>query len=315
MKIGLTAKLSKIEWDMYRLGLTYNEVLKKFDKQSMDVDKIIKSHVRQNKCIDEIVKAIPEAININLLSKDELAYDDFDVMIVIGGDNFFQMASHHFQNSIIVGVNSDTVTSYGGLLNFDYNSLLSNIDSIKSGNLNVDDWTRVSVMLNNNRVEDAICTASLSIKATDMISRYMLSYSMIGDTEKAQHYNKSSRKEEQKCTGLLVVSGAGSGQNAWYRNEGLYLPMIKSMNFKVPTREFSKTAREIRTLTRGALGGEDCNYKYLNMRIPEGKQLDLIYWSNNPSELSIDSIFRYEVHEGDRLRFSLSDTTLKVARP
>jgi len=343
-KIGIAAKLSKIQWDMHRLGLSYDQVLRRLDKEGMNVDGIVKSHRVQNECIDAIIDAVPNAEKIDLLGMVEgkaqrprpevvialgpeeqtmlefMHYDlgkqfDITTLLAIGGDNFFQLASHFFGDAMIVAVNSDVRTSHGGLLYFDFNSLMKNLDKIARGDVDVEEWARVMVTLNGTRVPDARCTASLAIKATDMISRYMLSVKMDESDPRAAKYNAKQRDEEQKCTGLLVVSGAGSGQYAWYRNAGLYLPMIKGMNFRVPTREFHKTSRQIRTLTREALGGEECPYKYLNMRIPENKRLELTYWSNNPSELSIDSIHRYEVKEGDRLTYRVSDKVLRVARP
>jgi NAD kinase len=299
MKIGIAAKLSKIEWDMHRLNLGWDEVISLYNSQEKDADKILASHYRQKRSIDELLSRCPGAEVIDLsAASSEAAKPGIDLLIAIGGDNFFQLCSHRFPDAYLVGVNADPETSHGAILNYTHDTLLPVLDNILAGKFRTESWTRIATELNGRRVEDATCTISLSIKATDMISRYLLK---TADTE-----------EEQKSTGLLVVTGAGSGTGAWYRNAGLYLSMLNSGRNLSKTEEFGKDSGLIKTLTREPFLGEDCPYQLLNHTINLGESISLIYWANDPSELSIDSIRRYEVKDGDTLKFYASEKPLKV---
>jgi NAD kinase len=300
MKIGIAAKLSKIEWDMHTLNLGWDQVIELYSQQHKATERILASHYRQKRSIDEIISKCPGAklVDMIAISSGASAKPELDLLMSIGGDNFFQLCTHHFGDKYLVGVNSDPKTSHGALLNYSYDTLISKLDDILNGHFRTEEWTLVATELNGARVEDASCTVSLSIKATDMTSRYLL------DTGDYQ--------EEQKATGILVVAGAGSGKGAWYRNAGLYLPMISSGRYQAVAGEFPKDTGLIKTLTREPFCGEDCEYKLLNHTITPGKKLSLTYWANDPSELSIDSIKRYMVRDGDTLEFYASAKQLKV---
>ena len=302
MKIGIAAKLSKLGWDMHRLAISREEAIGRYTAESMDVARILQSDERQNQNIEKIVNKVPDAeiVDIILIKEGKKRTPDLDMVLVMGGDNFFQLCSHYFPDAYLVGVNSDPLTSHGALLNFTSESLESNIDRLLHNDFKVEYWTRIATTLNGAQVEDTTCTLSLSIKATDMVSRYLLQY--------------RDKQEEQKATGILLVTGAGSGDRAWYRNAGLYLPMIKSGLYPEITTEFPKTERIIKTLTREPMDGTHCQYKWLNKTIKPNEKLRLIYWANDVSELSIDSIKRYDIKQGDVLSFKVSEKPLKVIR-
>jgi NAD kinase len=300
LKIGIAAKLSSIEWDMYRLGQCWDQVIESYRQQGKDVDKILLSHERQKNSIEAIISRSPQAERVDIIKIQEgkIATPDIDLLITIGGDNFFQLCAHHFSSAYLVGVNSDPSTSHGALPQFDCSSLLPRLEGISQGEFSTDSWSRVATKLNGRRLEDTVCTVSLSIKATDMMSRYLLV--------------TPGEKEEQKATGILIVSGAGSGKGSWYRNAGLYLPRINSGLYPTITEGFPKTSEHIKTLTREPFGGEDCSYRLLNHSISQGEEVSLVYWAKDPSELSLDSIVRYEIKEGDVLTFRKSENALKI---
>ncbi|MEK6969329.1 MAG: hypothetical protein AABW48_02785 [Nanoarchaeota archaeon] len=303
MKLGIAAKLSKIEWDMHRLKLSYDEVLGSYKQQGKNVDRIVTSHFHQKQNIEHILTRVPDAevIDIIALQEARIPKPEVEMLAVIGGDNFFQICSHLFPDAYIIGINSDPQTSYGKLLHFTPESFEQCLERMVAGEFNTEAWTKIATKVNGVRMEDSICTVSLSIKATDMISRYQLKL--------------NGESEEQKCTGFVVVAGAGSGTGAWYRNAGLYLPLIKSGAYPLVTQEFPRTSAELRTLTREAFMGEDCKYRGLNLQIKDGEELTLRYWANDPSELSLDSVTRHDVNEGDMLTFKVSENKLKVVVP
>ncbi|MFA6460835.1 MAG: hypothetical protein WCV90_01095 [Candidatus Woesearchaeota archaeon] len=313
-RIGVTWKRSKLEWDMFEKGLSQAEMLEHYREEDLDVDRIIASHDRQRRNIELLMGDISEAEIIDLLDVERGRINpNVDLLFAIGGDNFFQRCTHQFADSYLVGVNSDVRTSFGAILNFDYDSVHANLDRILKGDFNAEYWSRISTSFNGHKIEDTTCTLSLSIKATDMISRYQL--------------RKGDESEEQKSTGLLLATGAGSGLGAWYRNAGLYLPMVgatilRDPETKVatsiipgpyqPLTSFSHIAPEFRTVTREPFKADLSHYRWLNLKVSEGEELSLRYWSVHPSELSIDSINRYEVKEGDMLKFRVSEKPLKI---
>ncbi len=303
MKLTIAAKKSKIEWDMHRLRLSYDEVLSNYRQQGKNVDKIVTSHLHQKQNIEQILIQVPgaEVVDVIALQEARVPKPGVELLAVIGGDNFFQMCAHLFPGAYMAGVNSDPQTSYGKLLSFTPESLGQCLGRITKGEFDTEYWAKIATTVNGVRMEDSICTVSLSIKATDMISRYLLKL--------------NGENEEQKSTGILVVAGAGAGTGAWYRNAGLYLPLIKSGAYPLVTQEFPQTSLKLRTLTREPFMGENCEYKMLNLQIKDGEELTLMYWANNPSELSLDSVTRYDIKEGDLLTFKVSENKLKVVVP
>ena len=298
MKIGLATKLSKLDWDCYRLNMKRDAVIEIYKRQEKDVDKILASHNRQNANIEDILRIAPDAEKVDMLDlqKNPKRRPDLDMLLVMGGDNFFQIAAHHFPYAYLIGVNSDPQTSHGALLNYTPESLIENLPGIIEGHFQTEYWTKIETKLNGKMLEDAGFTISLSIKATDMMSRFYL--------------KRDGLAEEQKATGILVVTGAGTGKGSWYRNSSIYLPAV---GYDMP-KEIERDDRKLKTLTREPMGGVDCPYQGLNMTIGEDDELNLMYWANDPSELSLDSIKRYDVFEGDRLSFRVSDRYLKVIR-
>lgn len=300
MRTGVAAKLSKIEYDMFRLDASRKEILDLYKSQGKDVPKIEASHERQKRNIDSVIAKIsdPETVDILRLENGG-AKPSVDQLVVIGGDNFFQICAHHYPDTFLVGINSDPTTSHGALLNFTPKSFVENADRILSKHTSYEEWSRISTEINGKQIESGVCTVALSIMATDMISRYNL--------------NLKGNQEEQKSTGILIVTGAGSGDGAWYRNAGMYLPMVKSGLYPKMTQKFPPY-RELRTLTREPFNGIDCPYQGLNLQIERGDELELTYWANDPSELSVDSVFRYKVEEGDHLSFKHAEKPLRVIR-
>jgi NAD kinase len=297
--IGIAAKHSKLEWDMLGTGMSKDELCKQYSEKGQDVKRILSSHDRQIRSIESILDAVGDVEIIDMINIDDAEkVPELDTIISIGGDNFFQKCAFYFPDAYFVGVNSDTQTSHGALLNFDYISLQKNISDIVKGNFEAEYWTKTATTLNGNRLEDTTCTLALTIKTTDMMSRYLL--------------RLNDEQEEQKATGILVATGAGAGKGAWYRNAGLYLPQVKSGLYPTITSAFPKEARMLRTITREPMGGEDCEYRWLNHTVMDEEELRLVYWTHDPSELSIDSIERYDVNEGDVLAFKISDNKLKV---
>ena len=306
MDIGITYKFSKLEWDMLGTGKTRDELIEEYGRLGQDVEGIIQSHERQKMCRERLLDELPQARYIDLpaLKRGDVTGNiqkRYDKIFTIGGDNFSQQVAFYFPDSEFVLINSDPETSHGALLHYDCDSVLEDLDRIVKGDYGIIERTKLATTVNGKRINDTTCTFSLKNTIGDMMTRYMLK---IGD-----------ESEHQKSSGLLVVTGSGSGDGAWYRNEGLYLPQINSGLYPLVTQEFQNTSREIRTLTLGHMFGADCEYKWLNKAVGEGDMLGVYYWSHEPAQISVDSVERYNIKEGSILTFRVSENKLRVVRP
>ncbi|MCX6707723.1 MAG: NAD(+)/NADH kinase, partial [Candidatus Woesearchaeota archaeon] len=221
---------------------------------------------------------------------------NYDLIISIGGDNHFQAIGHYVGEIPILGVNSDNMTSTGALLKFIPQDMKRYANRILRRKLTYEKWIKARAHLNDRLVEDAVAVFSLSNIEDDMMTRYKLKI--------------EGKSEVQKSSGILVTTGAGS--TGWYKDAGIFLPLIVTGFYKQPTLPFAPKEKRLMTLTREPYDGKECVYRMMNLMISEGEELEFIYWANENAKLSSDSVMRYVVSEGDRIRFSVSPDVLNV---
>ncbi|NBU97890.1 MAG: NAD+ kinase [Spirochaetia bacterium] len=207
--------------------------------QNNSYDRIFHSHERQL----ESRKILQNDVFTEgkFVFRDELDYinpANFDLMISLGGDNHFTYVAHHAGGTKILGCNSDSFTSRGALLSFTPETLRSTVHE-NWQNTEVEEWSMIYAKLvypDNTITETVSCVNEISIRNTspDLTSRYVIQYD--GFTE------------EQKSSGLLLYTGAGS--TGWYAScKGLgdfeVESFLKSADyFKLFSRELSRKARE-----------------------------------------------------------------------
>ncbi len=303
-RAGIAYKTPEIDWDMRRLGLGgREEILSLYRRQGFSGETIenrIASCRRQWESINGIIRMIPEAEIINVEDfKGKYGRKDVpDLLFVLGGDNFFQECTHYFGDSCFVSINSDPKTSVGALMYFDYDTLKPRLEDILKGDFRTEGWTRIACEINGKRIGDGTCTSAIYNSEGDKPINYLLS--------------ANGNEEMQKGTGLLVVSGAGSQQPAWYRNAGAYLPSLKSGLYPNPTAEFPKESSELKSLTREAFWNVDCRYKMASCTAWAGESISILYLANDTGVLSMDSVERYNLSTGDEIRFWKSERRLNV---
>lgn len=299
MKIAIIPKQSAIEWDMNRLFLDRDALLQRYSEQERNVKRMVDSEERQHHSIDEIVGLFPGA---DIFSRDQFNKEkakQYDLVAAVGGDNHFLAIAHCLEETPIMGINSDVITSTGALLGFDPETIHSYIKRILEGRFSYGEWTRIEAEINGKAVEDARGMFSLSNVEDDMMTRYLLKF--------------KDEKEQQKSSGFVITTGAGS--TGWYTDAGIYLPTIKSGLYPAPASSIPQDKKMLKTLTREPFGGKDCIYKMLNLEIRPGEELELIYWANDNARLSSDSVIKYVISEGDRIRFRVSPRTFRVVTP
>jgi nicotinate-nucleotide adenylyltransferase len=159
-----------------------------------------------------VVKGIKKLLNgLDIYSQFILASDlkkeffkGVDLVITVGGDGTFIRASHFVYGQLILGINSDSETSNGGLLGFDENNY-SYILEVIEGNFKIHKKDRV-VIRKNGKLLDSYAMNEVFVGARNQFStsRYVIEL--------------NGSKEEQRSSGVLVVTPLGS--NAWYKSAG-----------------------------------------------------------------------------------------------
>ena len=281
-KILIIFKKSKYELDLEKHGNTAREIWK---LQNNCEDHIYQSHLRQMDSRKKVAKLFPKS---NFISRDEMNNHDsrdYDLIIALGGDNHFTYISHFANPTAILGCNSDTETSAGELLAFDPDTLAK---TVKSGwqNARIEEWPLIEGIIKHidgSVVKTYPCVSEITVRnnCPDLVSRYIIRY--------------KGKVEEQKCSGLLVYTGAGSTGWVLSSTNDRDVVFSKSDNY------FMVYAREIRKSKAGELA-----HFRADERISLTSEMD--------GGISIDSLQErvYKFPPGSELTLKLSSQKLKV---
>ncbi len=290
-RVIVVFKRTKYELDLETYGSleTYKEVT----KDKVDVfHRTYASHQRQllsRKYLQENV--FPNADFVFREDFDNNTHlSDYDLVVSHGGDNHFTYVAHQVGRTHVIGCNSDPLSSVGALLGFTAEELeLAVQNDFESTEL--EHWSQI---LTTIRYPDgkiihtvpAICEVSLRNNSPDLTSRYWISY--------------QGQKEEQKCSGLLVYTGAGS--TGWISS---CFPK-KFEPFSKHEAYFHVYAREIRAKINKEFSLAD--FRALD-------EVEVISEMNGG--IAIDSLTErhYPFPPYSKASFKLSDETLSVVVP
>ena len=285
----IVMKKTKYELDMDRYqNLDFYKKICLIQNDSFD--KIYSSHKRQLES-REILKqeVFPEGKFIFRDELDSLDLSKFHAIVALGGDNHFTYVAHHCKNHKILGCNSDVQTSFGALLSFNPQSLKDTV-SKKWENTNLEYWSLIEVEIEypeGEKISTVNAVSEISIRNSnpDLTSRYIISH--------------EDKKEEQKSSGLLLYTGAGS--TGWYASckneEDGHSSFSKSDNFfRVYARELSRKAR--------------MNFKLADFKVTDSCQII----SEMNGGISIDALPErvYPFPAGSTATIRLSKEKLKV---
>ena len=206
--------------------------------QNNAYDRIYNSHLRQLESRKILSEVFPEGKFIFRDELDRFQRENFDFIVSLGGDNHFTYVAHHAGSKKILGCNSDSITSRGALLSFTPESLLETSKNLWK-DTSTEDWTMISGKISypdGQIVETVSCVNEISIRNNnpDLTSRYVIQY--------------DGMMEEQKSSGLLLYTGAGS--TGWYAScKGLADSEVEKFPrgvdyFKLFSRELSRKARD-----------------------------------------------------------------------
>jgi hypothetical protein len=207
-------KLTKVQYDMIRYRWTYEELLENYGAGPEDKRRIIASHERQVAALGAFRALLrPDQI----VRRDEPTPERFgaaSLIIAFGGDNHFQFVAQQVGGRTPVwGVNSDPCTSFGALLGVDAAGIAGALDRLARGDYRFEPWTRVVVEVDGVTLPPALCDVFLGERERRFMSRHRLEFVPGGATE--------VQSMEQKSSGLLIATGAGS--SGWSTSAARYL--------------------------------------------------------------------------------------------
>jgi NAD kinase len=98
---------------------------------------------------------IENSLEFDIAKDSEIAdydFEDYGIIVSLGGDGTFLKCASRVTNQIIIGINSDTESSVGKLLSFDINSLNYLIESITNSRIKTEKWNRLKASINGKEL-------------------------------------------------------------------------------------------------------------------------------------------------------------------
>ncbi|MEI6731081.1 MAG: hypothetical protein WCK90_00220 [archaeon] len=287
-QIIVATKMSKLEYDMQRMGLSRREVMTFYKKQSMPesrIQGIIDSHSTQKASIGILKKLIPKAKIISREEVSERILQGRPLVIAFGGDNHFQYVGHHLDDELILGINADTGRSIGALLSTNMIGFEKYLPDILAGNYQVEPRTRLQASIDGKLFSPLVISeVAIGEQSNFDMSRHILFY--------------KGESEEQRGSGLIVATGSGSGMAAWYTGAAEYVFPKGD--------EFSKSSQEFRFVLRERHLGGNSPLKYCHGICKGSDSLRLTSLSDSQAVISIDSLAQYHLREGASVELKIA---------
>lgn len=190
-------KRSRFERDRERYACSDGELIRAYRNWGLTPERIHESDERQREARTKLTHLLPGATFISGEQLTRAAVAQAAVVVALGGDNHFQRVARLLDNQLIVGVNSDPETSAGALTRFTVVTFQRALHALLGGRLPVEDWLRLSVSVNRKRLPElALGEVFVGERDRCAMSRHVLYFDDV--------------REEQKSSGLLAVTGAGS---------------------------------------------------------------------------------------------------------
>ncbi len=175
---------------------------------------IEESHKNQSQ-FRESLKRLSEKMDLDIqyvleFDMDRITPNAEDLILSCGGDGTFLSCAQKYQNSTLLGMNSDYQPdadsgSYGALTTTNRTNLEKHLDSLVKNECSVDNWNRLQVKVNGNLIE--------RYAVNDIYFGQRISYQTCNIT-----IQQSGLEQDFNCSGLLCCTGMGS--HAWHYNAG-----------------------------------------------------------------------------------------------
>ncbi len=265
-------KLSKLAYDMKRLGLPQEEVVKHYHGENVEC--ILTADKCQRDGLAKLNTLVP---NAKIVYRDDLTAQDVrdaSLIILFGGDNHFIAVSHFIEDTPMLGVNSDPVRSHGGLLRVDEKNLKEMLDAIRAGTHRIERWERLQAVVDGIPAPPATSEYLIAERQRPTMSRHVIFDRGIS--------------EIQKGSGLLVATGAGS--------TGFIRKYLKE-SFSPGDERFVYALTEAFPL--------ESSYRLVRGTLGKGDSLKVISRNDEEGILSVDCLTHIPVHYGAVIEFSI----------
>lgn len=299
-KFLVSIKRTKWERDLQIYG-SVKELKKIYRLQNHIFKRVYSSHVRQMRNYEKLHKIIHK--DAEFVYREELSIPHaklFPLLVSFGGDNHF-IYTARFASQPIIGINSDPQTSTGALLYYNIEKFIKDYKQnyFFSNQLKVEHWTLLEGIIeypNTSRIPLGKCISETIIRNEfpDHMSRYFIR-------------KKNAPFEEQKSSGLILATGAGS--TGWFYN---CLPNSIQI-FEDPI--FPKNAPYFKIIAREPGFNKIHKFKYLYSTIYENEVLEIISEMQGTIVMDSHPECMFSFPPGAKALFKISSETLKVIVP
>ncbi len=200
----------KSTYELYSQS-TDQSLLKYIASNSSDVKLMKESHEIQKASLMKVVELLDEqGCDYQLCYRANIPEtDNFDLIIIVGGDGTTLDASHYIKDTPVLAINSDPDRSFGFFAGVKMNQLKSALKNLKD--LEVNQLTRLEMMINDQQVGPLVLN-DLLYSNTNPAATTRYETVMEGDLQ------------SYKNSGALISTGAGS--SAWmFQENGPLLPL------------------------------------------------------------------------------------------
>ncbi|PKL32231.1 MAG: NAD+ kinase [Spirochaetae bacterium HGW-Spirochaetae-10] len=291
-------KRTKWQRDVERFG-SAREARRIYRLQNNIFRRVYGSHLRQLESIELLQRGLGD--RADFIYREDLSPDlvmKYGALVSLGGDNHFIYVARFAGIRPLIGINSDPRTSSGALVHFTTQSFLECTQNPRFPD-RFETWTMIEGQIHHpdgKTIATGPCISETGIRNAfaDAMSRY---YIRINDEP----------WEEQKSSGLLLSTGAGS--TGWFHN---CLPHTMQI-YEDPT--FARDEQIFRFVAREPGFHKQHYYRYLYRTLNRGDTLEII--SEMDGEIIVDAQpeTSYAFGPGFRAEFRLSDDHLLVALP
>lgn len=284
-------RLSKFELHKQLLGLSDEQLLADYQRRKINWKPIVKCHESLQRAVKFLERILGADKIVTRDSFDPNSVSEDAVLMVLGGDDHLKYVAQSAGNRRILAVNPDPWRSDGALTSCMSEELPDVLDSLMTGNYTVEDWTRLDAIVDGVYAGSAMSEIRLSENDPDDMSHHRLC--------------QGAQCAEQKGTGLLVATGAGS--TGWYRSAGRY---------QFPKgNAFERTAGTARYILREPHEGRLLGESMWHGEITAQQSLMIESLNDGAATMSFDAVSKVPFPHGARVELRISELPLHVIKP
>lgn len=287
-RITIVPKVTTYEFDRKFYGLTHDELIAKYRRESVNPEKIIRDHESHAQSVLELKKFFDES---QFVHRDRFTNEiaaAANLVIALGGDDHFQYVPHFIDDTLVMGVNSNPESSEGFLNYFTAMNFERFLARLEKDDYAVEKWTRLEATLNGIKHPPATGHYFFGESDSEDMSQYIVEF--------------NGKSEKQKSSGIMAATGAGS--TGWYKSAGRYLHLTP----------FPKTERIFKFCVREVHDGNLAAYSMLEGTLKEGEELRIHSLNRRSGRFSIDSTVKFPFPRGSEAIVRIYDSPLKVVK-